>query len=404
MFEIPPTPHSEAQYRQCLGRYLLAMALLLSPVLISLVFLSRMGELTPYTAVVQEQGQRNAVYGPGTSIVYYPYKRAMIQAQKPRILSLGSSRALGLRHELFNTSFTNAAQAISTPEQALHFLQEILAFHKPDVLLLSLDFWWFNESAPPDRVEFPTYNPAEVTLHKLIKPYTLIAEGHLDWADLVRVTLWGDRQNMLGSYDNLGMMALKTGNGTKPDGSVFWGQYGLNDPDHYDARFKTTLDYIQTGTNHFIWGQDYAEHKLAVLRELVALCRQQGIELYVILPPVANTVYRHMTDRPEQYRYVGKLQSALRQLQVPVADFIDLNRLQSSDCEFIDGYHPGDVTYLRMLLAMADQADTAALSRYLNLDWMRQKLAQHAGYAMVPGDETPFRTAEQDFLKLGCRK
>ncbi len=73
----------------------------------------------------------------------------------------------------------------------------------------------------------------------------------------------------------------------------------------------------------------------------------------------------------------------------------------SNDCEFIDGFHGGEVTYARILRAMADR--WPALLSYVNMERLNAAIRDWQGHALVP-DERLTNLPETDFMRFGCSK
>jgi hypothetical protein len=83
-------------------------------------------------------------------------------------------------------------------------------------------------------------------------------------------------------------------------------------------------------------------------------------------------------------------------------DFHDPKSIGTSQCEFVDGTHGGEVTYLRMLDAVA--ADPSShLEGAIDRAFVRQLIAENTGRAMLARDD-PDRAPEADFNSLGCHK
>ena len=76
--------------------------------------------------------------------------------------------------------------------------------------------------------------------------------------------------------------------------------------------------------------------------------------------------------------------------------------VNSADCEFIDGFHGGRVTYLRMLQAIVRSGKTG-LGGYVDAGEIDRLIAENAGHAMLKENIRPGEP-ETDFLELGCKK
>ena len=85
-----------------------------------------------------------------------------------------------------------------------------------------------------------------------------------------------------------------------------------------------------------------------------------------------------------------------------VFDFHDPTRLGSGECEFIDGFHGGRVTHLRMLRAIVRSGRTG-LGGYVDIGEIDRLIAENEGRALLARDLRPGER-ETDFLELGCVK
>ena len=73
--------------------------------------------------------------------------------------------------------------------------------------------------------------------------------------------------------------------------------------------------------------------------------------------------------------------------------------MDANDCEFVDGFHGGEVVFARILARMAEDAGNG-LAPFVNMERLRLAARTHAGEMLV---DTRFRRAgdrEADFLNL----
>ena len=82
-------------------------------------------------------------------------------------------------------------------------------------------------------------------------------------------------------------------------------------------------------------------------------------------------------------------------------DFTDARTFGSSDCEFVDGFHGGEVTYARMLRDMADR--WPALLTYVNMEKINATIRDWRGHALV-FDPRLTDKPEIDFNNFNCPK
>jgi hypothetical protein len=122
-----------------------------------------------------------------------------------------------------------------------------------------------------------------------------------------------------------------------------------------------------------------------------------------VVPPIAATVLQAM----RQGSGTGLLDTLDERLSASGLAYYDFSAgqtLGTSDCEFVDGFHGGFVTYLRMLRKMAPDLESVPSLRGLvrpvgDLDAL---IAANAGRATLRNEA--WSGQEVDFLGLGCRK
>jgi hypothetical protein len=387
-------------------RFFLTLAIaLVVPVLLaflSLLFLWRLHEFASYESIVDYQLSQNAIYGPGTNVDYFEYKLEMIRRVRPQTVVLGSSRALGFQAGYFNTSFVNAALGMRSLEEGRIFVDEMLRTHKPERIILEVDFWWFNTATSPSPVIYRKLNKREITTDKLLTPYRLISDGKLSGRQFLALSLFGYRKNGLTNYTNTGIMGLISSNGIRADGSMLYGEFALAGRSDLDPQFKSTLSLIKKGTGNYEYGTHIAPERYAMFDSILSRLRENRIEVYLIMPPVAPKVFDQMESEPAHYAYIRDLRAYLRHRGVPFFDFHNAKSIPASNCEFIDGYHSGDVTYLKMMMRMAQTND---LKPIIKIRKAEQTIAAFDGNIIDRSDQSLFPTIpEKDFMLLGCKR
>ena len=121
------------------------------------------------------------------------------------------------------------------------------------------------------------------------------------------------------------------------------------------------------------------------------------------LPPLAPSVLAAMGEYPRGYGYIDEVGRRISSISKHHYDFYDARKLGTTDCEFIDGMHAGDVASARMLERMAEESANG-LAQYVDLPRLEAVVREYAGRALadnrfrVPGER------EVDFLRIGCAK
>jgi hypothetical protein len=127
----------------------------------------------------------------------------------------------------------------------------------------------------------------------------------------------------------------------------------------------------------------------------------QGSELILIVPPVSKAIVDALAAHGVPI-LLDQMNERLAGIGHPVFNFHDPTALGSSECEFLDGFHGGRVTYLRMLAAILRSEQTNLVS-YVDAGEIDRLIADNAGHAMLKENMQPGEP-ETDFLELGCKK
>ena len=127
----------------------------------------------------------------------------------------------------------------------------------------------------------------------------------------------------------------------------------------------------------------------------------EGSDLILIVPPVSKTVVDALAANGAPI-LLDQMNERLAAMGHPVFNFHDPTALDSSECEFLDGFHGGRVTYLRMLQAILRSGKTN-LASYVDSGEIDRLIADNTGHAMLKTDFRPGEP-ETDFLDLGCKK
>lgn len=381
---------------------LVTLVICLIPSLLNLLFVARVGEMMPIKEAAALQNKRGGLYGPAFYQNAYAYKLALHEIRKPDILVMGSSRTMQFRNFFFTRPMTNAGGAIHYIEEAEQFLEDALPLHTPKLVLLGLDFWWFHPERTPSNFVHHRLKGDEVTTKKLTLPTRLVLQGKISPAYYAEHLVSAPGPSPFINSRSIGLNAIMHANGFRQDGSYFYGATIFDaEYDFKDVRFKNTRKRIETGDGRFAHAADFDSSRLETLRSVARLCKEQGIRLVLFIPPMAPACLETMKET-NGYGYVTKLISALKGEGFSAFDFHDPSALNSNPCEFIDGFHPGEVMVQRMLLTMALQSD--AFDGFVSTKALEESIKSNAGRVLVrrPGDEYPAK--ELDFLDLGCTR
>jgi len=278
------------------------------------------------------------------------------------ILVLGSSRVTQFRDFMFKSPSFNCGYTISTITQVKDYLESMPEDKIPTVLLLGLDQWMFN--ANWDQVDLQSgadfFDPKSVKISFEPNPKQFWSF----WKDLIanKTFYKGSMRDQNSSNGKLiGLNANFFQMGFRPDGSFNYGNR-INgilafDPHVKDFGFQDTFERIEKGLYRFEYGQQVNPKALIAFEELVIYCRKEKIRLIAFLPPFAPSVVRKLQNSGN-HQYIQLLPELLLKYATPneveIWDFTDIENLGSSDQEFLDGFHAGEVSDLRILIQMVE--------------------------------------------------
>ena len=125
------------------------------------------------------------------------------------------------------------------------------------------------------------------------------------------------------------------------------------------------------------------------------------MQVFVFIAPLSPRVLAAMRENPDAWPHLFRLREALAQRGIDALDCTDAGGLASGDCEFIDGFHGGEVSYARILRRMADR--WPALLAYVDMEKLDAVIRDWSGHVLVP-DARVTTLPETDFMRLGCAK
>ena len=359
-------------------------------------------ENNSYRDIVKRQIKNNSIYGTALSQNTFSYKLELIKNVKPKVVALGSSRVMSFRKENFNASFITAGGGMNHLNEGYKFLENMYQFHKPEYIILGLDFWWFNNSFyQPHRFLYHENDGKNISPRKIYKTLLWLINGKINISSFNNILLNNKKiENQYTNYDNLGFGAISTSEGFRSDGSYFHSKKFFGLEENGDENFNDTFKKIRDGYGRFKYGNELSIDRVSILYKILELIKSNNTKIIVFIPPLANATYEEM--KGYQYDFIDRFRELVKSLNIENYDYHDLSVITQNDCECVDGYHGGDVVYSRILKDMYD--DNSSISKYLNIDNINNSINLYQGNALVVSSNNMFRNQEVDFLKLDCVK
>ena len=296
-----------------------------------------------------------------------------------QVMALGSSRVLQFRKEMFTTSFYNAGYTLSRISEFESRLKTISKFNKPQVIIISLDQWMFNskwDSGKSESTDLIIWNPVfqkYATIQTLLNVWKDVFIGKYDY-EMIFSKIYDDTL-----YSHYGLNAFANNTGVRKDGSY---NYGVqvdkllnNDSTAYDFNYLETLQRIDKGTDRFQFSNSVNPTAISSLNSLLVYCRDNNINVVAVIPPFANTVMQQL-KRSGMHDYIDKIFNEINPIFVlhgfELWDMTDLQDYGSKDDEVVDGFHGGELSYLKMLIHMSENG--SILKNHTDTAFMRTSI------------------------------
>ena len=300
--------------------------------------------------------------------------------QRPQqdIIALGSSRVLPFRDKMFIAPYYGCGSMISSIADFLPFVKTLPKEKIPKYLIIGLDQWMFNAKWDnlKDKKE-QTINWRKLYTNNFSLPILKNA-----WRDILNRKYGIDvfYRNQESNSKIIGLNAFLNRKGFTKDGSFYYGnqiEYLLNnDPQADDYHFKNTFSRIAQGNQRFEYGEEINPNAIEEVNSLLTYLKEQNIYVIGILPPFADAVNKKM-EETGKYHYQKMIYPTLKPIfdsyGFELWDGSQLSTYNSNDKEAIDGFHGGEVAYLRFLIHMLENGsilknitDLATLKNDLN--------------------------------------
>jgi hypothetical protein len=367
---------------------------------INYVFLKNSHEFEAIDNVVRMQFQNGGLYLPAQHHTIFPYKLALYHKIKPKIMVMGSSRSNRFRARYFNVPFLNLGNTTYSFKLGEIILRGLAVSHKPDMILLCIDPLWFLTGHKGSFEGFNhKINGTEFQLDMVFMPSQWLLAGKVSFPKFFKI-LMGQKVN---PFPTIGTLATVNGAGFCRDGSKY--DYGrILGFDHYCGNgFNEEREMISRGEGLFTYGRAINQESWGEFLSLLDLAKSLDIQVITLLLPLPARVIEWMSERGEKYAYIDEARAKIPAASPRHFDFFDPREFGSSDCEFYDGCHSGEITDLRMLRVMG-RDPASGLGPYLNWQRIEATIRQYHGKTMVPLHSYGPEYKEIDFLRMGCNK
>lgn len=335
-------------------RFILRLLLwVLLPLLLSLslffLILERSGEFCdPYATIARSATEESLVVElqfHGTDFVSW-FKGLSGIARRAQTLVLGTSRSMQFRQCMLPDApgFYNAGGAVTTVSRMRPYLEHLEAL--PTTLLVGLDQYFFNENWVAWQTE-AVYDMPEAAPFNLKDALDTVARR-------IGTRSFSIPKVLTSEPRYVGLPASARCSGFSQDGSY---HYGIAADDaHVDLTFSDALARIRQKNTRFEAGDSVYQPSVEAVEDLLAYCSSHEIEVVAYLPPYPPTVYNAM-QQDGNYTYLQQIYPTLLPLFEKYGfELYDFTFMPTTtDEQYVDGFHAGDIVYAEMLRQMAAQ-------------------------------------------------
>lgn len=356
---------------------------------LALMFMVNTAESTSLSRLVERHQQGKGLYG-GVFHPYRAFKYETYRRLNPAVVVIGNSHALYFREQHFNASFYNLAAGTQTAADLSRIYRALLEEKRPKLVLFTVDYW--NFTAPSDCRDTESFRPGSLDTVEfprevfsaavgIYAPFRLLYRGGLNLGELGRgiAGLYPSQQH---GVPLVGATAVIKHRGIFPDGSTF--DYETRP---FEERFGQALLQIGRGSHEsaaFEPCTSIVVTAIDALADAVRQIRAANVELITIAPPFAPSISQAMRQQPGAYAYIDVWRRRMAERVEGFVDFHDPAELGSSDCEFIDQTHGGEIAYIWLLVALAGRVPE--VRPLINLEHLAGLIDRYPGHIVVPHD------------------
>lgn len=304
--------------------------------------------------------------------------KTITENNKKDIWALGSSRVLQFRSNMFKGEFYNAGYTIESISDFQPFVESISKDKYPETIIIGLDQWMFNKEFDELKETKPksywknsfSYSVNSTKFSAILKDLKM---GKYD------LSIVSNRYDENRKLRKIGLNALVNNKGFRNDGSIYYGtqinKLLGNDSTVNDFNYTSTFERISNGNRRFEYGNSPNKKAFKILERFLDFCFDNKIKVVGFFPPFANKV-RNKMDDTGRYHYMDSLYNLSREMffkkGFELWDMQNLNKFGSNDDETIDGFHGGELTYLKILLYILKH--NSSLNNYTNIEELENDL------------------------------
>lgn len=309
------------------------------------------------------------------------FKLARYEYIKPDVITLASSRGLQIKGKFFKdtTKYYNMSYVAGSLNELITIFDKMLEIHKPKLIVLGLDFWWFNDvyqkpmSIEDHKIFFPEQKKL-TDIGFLLSPLKWLFQNRIDISDLKYLFQKSFPNECKFGYRGINSHAIMS------DGSFSYARIMRGYEKNHDYKFLKTTHRIKVGDSRFSHLSTANDFHISNLLHFLQKLKNLNIETIIFLPPMSPAMTDLMKDY--DYKYIDDLKQKLRANNISFYDFHNPKKsLKTSDCEFIDGFHGGDTLYAKIIRYMAQKS--RILGNIVDLKYLNYVIKEYDGFPEI---------------------
>jgi hypothetical protein len=307
----------------------------------SIIVMIRSDGFVSIEEIVSKQQTSTAIFNSPLSSLY-KYKITLHKERAAKIVAIGSSRSFQFREKAFSESFTNLGGVISDLGYSEFFVRKLIEVHKPEIIIWAIDYQDFFDN-PLGKRPWRTEDDNNV-----FSPLGFAVTGAFDWKTYWKLMFNGEVFENF-PIELMGLSAKALGDGFDYDGSMshFGQKYdflGKGDINYTSSRENLRRGILETSMQGER-ARTVQPWALESFKSLLDYAASENVIVIPVLVPSSPAVLEIMDERPEAFRRkLDQLREQLPRYSPYFADFVDPREYGSSECEFLDAYHGGEVT------------------------------------------------------------
>lgn len=307
---------------------------------------------------------------------FYEYKKKLVEATNPKVITLGSSRVMQFREEFFDpaSSFINAGGAGKSLEDIENFVGALSSTSSINVIILGLD---------KEIFESP-YRSLETGKDRWL-PVRFIGVA-VSMSRRIYLDYLAHKYTLRDLYDtsihtkHVGLSALVHQNGFRKDGSYRYGGASVNSSRiaYVKSEVAGRANAIESNVGIVNDKKIVIEQNIQALNRILADAKQKKIIVLGIMPPYPTPIYNAMDKSDDSFKFIsGEICKSFRDANFLFFDLSSIKTFGGKETEFVDAIHGTDAMHLKIMIYLIEE--TSILDNYTDIKSLKDMLKKTKG-------------------------